>query len=460
MLMPVRPANIPLIGAVNRMEKNRRRRKAGFLLLFLGCAFFLLHGVHDEHLAFHSCDFLPVYSGGRCMVAGCDPYNPVALQKVDKTAGAQQGWFGDILSSENPVYPPTALFLATPLGSMPWRPAHLLWLALTGLSYVIAAWAMWDLCADFAPLLAGALVGAFVATSTLLMMTANPTGLATSLCLIAVWCVLRERLVALGVICLALSLLIKPQMGGFIWLYFLLASPGYRRFALKALAVIVAIAVPAVVWVSVMPASHHWLAELSNQVVRSLRPGGSSDPGIRNRTSYSFMNLQAIFSLIRDKPAVYDLESYAIFGPILLAWMLVTGKSKPSRAQTYLGLATGAALTLLPVYHRLYDVRLWLLMFPAAILLWARRGRRGWLALSCMVLATGIAVNPLLHLMQVHRLTFYDGPLWLQLAGRPYAFLALAITGIFLWMDVLEVRKAQPEARAEVAGYGAAANLE
>ena len=377
------------------------------------------------------------------MIAGCDPYDSNALQRVDKSAGAQQTWFADILTSEQPVYPPTALLLAIPFGVRPWHPAHLLWLALTGLAFVLSVWMTWDLCADFAPLTAGLLLGSFAATSTLLLMTANPTGLATSFCVIAVWCVLRERLAMLGVVCLALSLLLKPQMSGFVWLYFMLASPLYRRFALKTLALTAAIAVPAIVWVSVMPASQHWLSELHGLVIGSLQPGGTSDPGPGNSTSFGYLNLQALFSVIRDVPSVYQLESYAVFSPILLLWGVVTAKSKASRRMSYLGIATAAALTVLPVYHRVYDVRLWLLLFPAAFLLWDMRGKRGWLALGCMAVVTGSTANPILYFMQAHHRSFYHGPIWVQLAGRPYVLLALTMTIFFLGIYVQEARRAK-----------------
>lgn len=418
------------------MERIRGNRRLGFSLVLLGCVFLVIRGIHDEHVAMHSNDFLPVYSGARCMVEGMDPYNADALLQVNRSSGVNQDWARVILSYEEPVYPPTSLFLLTPLGAMKWASADRIWLLLEAISFSLATLLVWELCAEDAPVLAGVLLGAFMASSTLLMMTANPTALAVSLCAGSVWCALRQRWLWLGVICFALSLLLKPQVGGFVWLYFLLSAPVYRRFAWKVLAATVAMAVPAILWVSLMPASHHWLAELHSTLVTTMGPEGSAGPGINNPASFAYLNLQAIFAMVWGNPWFYELVTYAIAGPMILLWMWITVKSAPTRRMTYLGLATGVLLSLLPIYQMPYEVRLLLLIFPAAMLVWASRGRKGWLALGCVVGLTLISVNRLRHFLGAHGDAIYRGPLWLQLAGRPYAFVVLALAAIFLWTYV------------------------
>ncbi|MGC8550193.1 MAG: hypothetical protein ACP5M4_10885 [Acidobacteriaceae bacterium] len=314
--------------------------------------------------------------------------------------------------------------------------AHRIWLLLIGLSFVAASLLMWELCADELPLVAGVLLGAFTATSTLLMMTGNPAGLAISLCVIAVWCFLRGRLLWLGVVFMGLSLVIKPQETGFIWLYFLLASVEYHRLTLRALVVVGVISIPAILWISIAPASRHWVANLHAMVVATLQPGWSSDPGIGNDTSYQFLNLQAIFSVIRDDPRFYGPISYGISGLLLLPWIVKSARRTASRRAVYVALATGAALTMLPVYHRIYDWRLLLLMFPAVSLLWAQRDRHRWVAMGSLLVVTGVSVNhftTFLRRLQVHTL---PGPLWMQMAGRPYCLLALAVAVVWLWVQL------------------------
>ena len=252
---------------------------------------------------------------------------------------------------------------------MGWGSADRIWLVIEGISFAVATLLVWDLCADDAPVLAGVLLCAFTASSTMLMMTANPTCLAVGLCVMGVWCALRRRLLWLGVICFALSLLLKPQIGGFVWLYFLLSAPVYRRFAWKVLAATAVMAVPAILWVSLMPASQHWLVELCKTVSTSMGPGGTADPGISDPASYAYWNLQAVLAVVWDKPLFYNFTTYAITAPMIGLWMWKATKSRPTRRTMYLGLAAGVLLSLLPVYHRPYDVRLVLLMFPAGMLL-------------------------------------------------------------------------------------------
>lgn len=45
-----------------------------------------------------------------------------------------------------------------------------------------------------------------------------------SLCIIAVWCFMKERLAIVGVVCLAVNLLMKPYDSDLMWLCFLLAG--------------------------------------------------------------------------------------------------------------------------------------------------------------------------------------------------------------------------------------------
>ncbi len=112
------------------------------------------------------------------------------------------------------IYLPTAFSLTVPFAMLPWGPAHILWLTLTAGGLIFASFLAWNLGANYAPVLSGALVGFFLANSVELITLGNPSGIAISLCVVAVWCFLRERFIPAGILCLAFSLAVKPQGAG------------------------------------------------------------------------------------------------------------------------------------------------------------------------------------------------------------------------------------------------------
>ena len=146
-----------------------------------------------------------------------------------------------------------------------------------GASFLVAAYLMWSLAADYAPVVSGALICIFLFGSGLLLEIGNAAGITISLCVIAVWCFFKEQFVPTGILCMALSLAIKPHDAGLVWLYFLLAGGLYRKRALQTLAVTVVLGLPAILWVShVAP---HWIAELQTNLQATSARGDLNDPG-------------------------------------------------------------------------------------------------------------------------------------------------------------------------------------
>ena len=140
---------------------------------------------------------------------------------------------------------------------LPWGPAHLLWMALTMGSLILASFLIWNIGADYAPIFSGVLIGFLLANSEVVVVFGNSAGIVVSLCIVAVWCFLRERFVPAGILCLAIGLATKPQDAGVVWLYFLLAGGVYRKRALKTLLALVALRLPVVLWV--WHVSPHWM---------------------------------------------------------------------------------------------------------------------------------------------------------------------------------------------------------
>jgi hypothetical protein len=379
-------------------------RLDGLYLLLLGGIVFIFLGILAENVNPASMvDFRALYYPARCLIQHCDPYNEGEVLRITHAEGGEHP--GDSAKIRQIVtryiYLPTAFSFTVPFAVLPWEPAHLLWLVLIVGSLILASLLIWELSADFAPMLSGALIGLLLINSEVLVMISNAAGIAISLCAAAVWCFARRRFVPVGILCLAISLAVKPQDAGLVWLYFLLAGGVYRRMALQTLLATVALSLPAILWVwHVAP---HWMQEWHSNILAFSTHGGLSDPGLASRGGGHalgmMVNLQTAISAFWDDPQIYNPVSYLVCGALLLVWGVVTLRTPPTPRRLWLGLAAIAALSMLPVYHRQQDTKLLLLTVPACAMLWAEGGLIGWFALvvnAAGFVLTGDVSRPIL----------------------------------------------------------------
>jgi hypothetical protein len=311
---------------------------------------------------------------------------------------------------------------------------------LTAGSLILGAFLMWDFGANYAPVISGGLICFVLANSEILFAIGNTAGIAISLCLVAVWCFLKERFVCAGILCLAASLAIKPHDAGFVWLYFLLAGGIYRKRALQTLLVTAVLAALALLWVA--PIAPHWIQELHSNILAACGP---NNPGLSSAVRIGpcmIIDLQSILSVFRDDPRIYNPVSYVVCGALLLVWAIHTLRSLFSPRSAWLGQAVAATLTMLVSYHRPYDAKLLLLTVPACVMLWAEGGPIRWLALlvtsAGIVSTSDIPLTILLILTKnMHISTAgLSGQIRTVLLMEPTP-LILLVTGIFyLWIYV------------------------
>ena len=319
----------------------------------------------------------------------------------------------------------------------------MLWILLIAASFILAAILIWKVSLEQAPIVAGGLVALLLANSASLLVIGNPAGIALSLCVVAVWCFTQERFILAGVICLAISLANKPNDGGLVWLYFLLAGASYRKRSIHTLILVAVMCLPVVLWVSSV--APHWSQEQHSNLLLTTTNADLNDPGpasVNSRGIDTLIQLQTFTSIFSTNPRTYNAAAYLVCVPILFIWMFVTLRTRPSPAKTWLALAAIAALSPLPLYHRSHDARILLLTIPACALLWAERGAIGWLAVLLNAAGTlSIGEIPsMIRLNLLSKLPPSTSGLWgkvpMAILARPVPLVLLLTAVFYLWVYV------------------------
>ncbi|HXS77628.1 MAG TPA: hypothetical protein VN753_15715 [Terracidiphilus sp.] len=376
------------------LDGNRDRRN-GLALVSLGALVFVLVGLAWQRVALIELgDFKVVYYSSRCLLQHGDPYNERDVLRVYNSEGRERA---DEPTLDREVktrffYPPTAFILTIPIALLGFAAGKVLWMILCAGTFILASFLIYEAAAEFAPLLSGLLCGLLLAGSFWLLMIGNSAAIAVSLCIIGTWCFYRNRLVWPGVVCLALSLALKPNDSGLVWLFFLLAVPMLRKRALQSLAVLIAMSFPFLLWVTHI--APHWLTELRTNMASFSGTGGIVDPGLSGMAGKNMdciVQLQTAVSVFFSNPRTGNLITWCICAPLLLLWAYRTLKSRPAGPAIWLGLAVAAPLTVLPTYHFQHDAKLLLIAIPACAMLWSKGGRIANRALAITLAA--IVIN-------------------------------------------------------------------
>jgi hypothetical protein len=232
---------------------------------------------------------------------------------------------------------------------------------------------------------------------------------------------------------------LKPHDSAFILLFLLLAGPIARKRALYVLSFLALISVAAAFWVS--RTAPHWISEQNANLAAISSRGEIGDPTpavTSGRDPHTMVDLQTVIGVITDDPNIYNPVSYVFGGLLLLVWIAVTLRSSHSLARTKLALAAVAALSMLPIYHRLYDAKLLLLTVPACAMLWSEGGLLGRLALA--INSAGLILTGDIPSLIFVALTRNLNPDTSTLGGkvmtivffRPFPFVLLALGVLYL----------------------------
>src|SRR5208282_2086037 len=122
-----------------------------------------------EYDAFHSSsDFVPVYTGARCLLHGCNPYDTSQLELQYFQAGGRRAEM-PAWDHEIPIYPPSIFLILSPLALLSFPVARLLWFLLIGCLFVTSAGLIMSMCPRSHRWLATILVSFILASSGILL---------------------------------------------------------------------------------------------------------------------------------------------------------------------------------------------------------------------------------------------------------------------------------------------------
>jgi hypothetical protein len=426
----------------NSPKKSWRWRGPAFCLL-LCCGFSAFWGVTISQKAREYPDFEAVYYGTNCLLQGHNPYNESELSAIYKDAGGE--WTG---KAKLPIQVvtlfvnlPTTFVLVAPFAFLPIALAHALWLAVGGSVLVLASILICGVAGRYAYLMPLLLAGLMLANNEDVFIGGNSALIIVGLCSVATYCIAEDRFKVAGILCLGISLAVKPHDVGWLWLFFVLSGGTRRRCALQALCITASVAAVSLLWVwHVAP---QWMSYLKLNLATVSAPGGLNEPGPFSATGSMVdmvIDLQAAIVVVAKNPAIYNAVSYMICGAMLLVWGLRTLKMRGSPSTIWLGIAAAIFPTILITYHRGYDAKLLLLTIPACAMLWSKRGFAGWFAFlftTAAILFSGDVSLTMWLGLRKHFVISAGGPMqdvFSMIRFEPGPLILLAAGVFYLWV--------------------------
>ena len=340
-----------------------------WLILLIASLLFFWYG---GHRAFHdSCDFVPVYTGARCLLHGCNPYDTLQLEEQYLQGGGRTSehmpWYYEV-----PLYPPSTFLVLSPLSLLRYPVARLIWFVMNGCLFVTSTVLILSLCPRSHRSLATAFGSIVLVSCTAIVELGQPAAFAISLLVIGYFLFLRGRFLPLAAFLLLLSLAVKPQIGGLIVLY-LLVRGIHRHYAAAAIAGAVALLICAGLILRSHPRSADWAASLRANISENVQVGSANDPRPTNKNAVTLVNLQAITSIYLSDEREFNAAAYAVFLALLAVWVVAALRTNAGPEAQFLLIGSLAVLSLLPVYHHVYDGGLLLVSIPAVMIVYQKR---------------------------------------------------------------------------------------
>jgi len=324
-------------------------------------------------------DFAVVWTSSRVWLAGENPYARADAMRHWCDAGGSEGIvLKDAQADETGWLPilgiPPILAALAPMALLPAPHAVVAW-------YLLAAILLLAQTAALAALTGSAAyrpVGLMIFAATLAFAPLHecfgwgqPTGPAASLMILAAWGAGCRRDALAGIL-LGLATALKPQLGGILFLYYLLQGRWRIAWFFGLSFGILTVVALAQMELHQVPWLSGWLENLRFGEL----PGGVNSPSVENTRRFHLVNLQLILMPFFHSRLWSNVLAMGITA--MLAMLFVRVRARRVREDELLSLSAVCVLTLLPVYHRFYDAVLMLVPLAWGIANLRQRPRLAW----------------------------------------------------------------------------------
>ena len=352
------------------------------------------------------------------------------------------------------VYPPPTLILLAPLAKLPPRAAMTTWTMLILLGIALDLWVLSKMAGLRSGgagrdgrswlLMAGALAAAPVQFG---ILAGQPGMVAVSLVVLSAYLASplpsripsepsRRRRELLGGALLGIACALKPQVAAPFVLFYLAS----RRWRVGGTALCLAAIITIASVIAMEATNPGWASAWRDNLAAALEPGSINDRAPGGPYRDEIIDLQVLTRTLWQHAFTAQVVSAALVA-VLIGWYVRAGglRRHSSPVSELLALSSLAAMSLLPVYHRVYDAAVLLFAFAWALqqLEEGRDARRRWVCWAALLpLAVFLVpfdlLSSVLTRSELAR-EVSNSWWWHALVVPHYAWGALLITLALLW---------------------------
>jgi hypothetical protein len=350
--------------SANQYSATQHLRILLWILLFAAAAEFVVRGP-GRFSQTNWNDLSQNYTASKLWLQGQNPSKPenfVALWKRE---------YGGRLDPRDlrthSAQPPGTFVIFAPIVAFSWPVARNIWLGVLLVAFVMTVWSLLRV-AGFR----GDTPRTLVFITSCLALAPFHTGLASGnasilvigVCAMAI-CAASSRCDVLAGLLFGVACSLKPQIGSFLVLYYLL----HRRWRLfvTALALTAALVLVAILWMRICGVA--WAHDYFHNINALVTENKIDDFTSANPIRFMLINLQVPFYSFTGSGRSANILALSAGALLVSVWTYLIARSRV-RGSELLALGTIAVIGLMPIYHRLYDASLlaiplcWCLSWP------------------------------------------------------------------------------------------------